>query len=116
MFAPMCSAEEENKIDVQEWHKQGLVAALTDPNQRTVAAALADQRKLPLIPATLKTLDEGARQKLVPALEKLLTHSDSYVVYSAAQALGQLGAKDKAIPVLEKLLTHNDPYVVQSAA
>ena len=64
MFAPMCSAE----IVVQEWHKQGLVAALTDPNSRTVAAALAEQWNLPLIPATLKTLDEGARQKLVPAL------------------------------------------------
>ena len=68
MFAPVCSAEDENKIVVQEWHKKGLVAALTDPNPRTVAAALADQRNLPLIPATLKTLDEGARQKLVPAL------------------------------------------------
>ena len=47
MFAPMCSAEEENKIVVQEWHKQGLVAALTDPNPRTVAAALAEQWNLP---------------------------------------------------------------------
>ena len=91
MFAPMCSAEEENKIVVQEWHKKGLVAALTDPNPRTVAVAWAEQRNLPLIPATLKTLDEGARQKLVPALEKLLTHSDADVVQSAAQALGQLG-------------------------
>ena len=93
MFAPVYSAEEENKIVVQEWHRQGLVAALTDPNPRTVAAALAEQRNLPLIPATLKTLDEGARQKLVPALEKLLTHSDAPVVQGAAQALGQLGGR-----------------------
>ena len=116
MFAPMCSAEKENKIVVQEWHKQGLVAALTDPNPRTVAAALTDQRNLPLIPATLKTLDEGARQKLVPALEKLLTVGNASVVRDAAQALGQLGAKDKAVPALEKLLTVNDANIVWDAA
>ena len=115
MFAPMCSAEEENKIVVQEWHKQGLVAALTDPNPRTVAVAWVEQRNLPLIPATLKTLDEGARQKLVPALEKWLTHSNVYVIQSAAQALGQLGAT-QSIPALEKLLTDSDADVVPGAA
>ena len=91
MFAPVYSAEEENKFVVQEWHKKGLLAALTDPNPRTVAVGWAEQRNLPFIPATLKTLDIGARQKLVPALEKLLTDSDADVVQSAAQALGQLG-------------------------
>ena len=111
MFAPVCSAEEENKIVVQEWHKQGLVAALTDPNPNTVTATLATQGYLPLIPATLKTLDEGARQKLVHALEKLLTHSDADVVQGAARALGQLGAT-QSIPALEKLLTHSDFNVV----
>ena len=103
MFAPVCSAAEENKIVVQEWHKKGLVAALTDPNPRTFAATLALRGDLPLIPATLKTLDEGARQKLVPALEKWLTHYDAFVVQGAAQALGQLGAT-QSIPALEKLL------------
>lgn len=112
MFAPVCSAEEENRIDVQEWHKKGLVAALTDPDQNTVAATLVSESVLwePPIPAALKTLDEGARQKLVPALEKLLTHSDTDVVKGAAQALSNFQPikLNTALPLLNSAYGHTD--------
>lgn len=97
----VCFAEGEEKIVVQEWHKQGLVAALTDPNSATVFAALTSQNNWPLIPAILKALGGAERQKVVPVLENLLVDSDSDVVAAAARALGHLGAT-RSIPALEK--------------
>ena len=51
----------------------------------------------------------------VPALTKVLTHDESEVRYSAAEALGKIGEQG-AVPALTKALKDNNEYVRRAAA
>jgi HEAT repeats len=102
IWSPGFAAEKE-PVAVQEWHRRGIVGALTDPNRQTLVAVIDLEEKIQIISGALELLKASDKAKLTGYLAKELSDDSPTVRAAAATALGQLGDKGIA-PELVKLL------------